>query len=79
MQMSLREQVVQCARQFEADIVCFGHSHIPETEFSHGRLLLNPGSIAEPRQNGRKHTYAILTVEKNKIPRADIHVITPGE
>ena len=24
MQMSLREQVVQCARQFEADIVCFG-------------------------------------------------------
>ena len=24
MQMSLREQVIQCARQFEADIVCFG-------------------------------------------------------
>ena len=24
MQMTLREQVVQCARQFEADIVCFG-------------------------------------------------------
>ena len=71
--------ILREAAKRSADIVCFGHSHIPEIEYSHGRLLLNPGSIAEPRQIGRKHTYAVLTVEKDKTPRADIHVITPGE
>ncbi len=67
------------AAKRSADVVCFGHSHIPEVEYSHGRLLLNPGSIAEPRQTGRKNTYAILTLEENKMPRADICVLTPGD
>ncbi len=59
-----------------ADVVCFGHTHIPEVEYSRGIVLLNPGSISEPRRIGREYTYAMLTLEKGKTPRADIRVVT---
>lgn len=47
------------AREMEADIVCFGHSHGLGAEMSDGILFINPGSIRLPR--GRKEkTYVIL-------------------
>ena len=55
-----------------ADIVCFGHTHEPLSCFRNGILLLNPGSIARPRQSPRRKTYAVLYLEKDKLPRGDI-------
>jgi len=37
------------ARQFEADIVVYGHSHIPEVAWVQDLLVFNPGSAAHPR------------------------------
>lgn len=54
------------AIELEADIVCFGHSHVLGAEMINGILFLNPGSILLPREL-RKKTYVILDVLKGKI------------
>lgn len=38
------------ARQENADVVVVGHSHRPELSELSGRLLVNPGSHADPRR-----------------------------
>lgn len=50
--------------EVEADIVCFGHSHILGAEQINGKLFINPGSILLPRSR-REKTYVILTLEKD--------------
>ncbi len=50
------------AEEKNAEAVLFGHTHIPKIEYSaSGKLLFNPGSLGEPRLQG-KATYGILTV-----------------
>ena len=49
------------ARQEDADIVVVGHSHRPEIAELDGRLLVNPGSYADPRRYRPAH--AELAVE----------------
>jgi putative phosphoesterase len=56
----------RAARSFgadEADVVCFGHSHMPLVErLPDGRLLLNPGSPTDRRRQPR-FSWALLEVE----------------
>ncbi|MGD6832016.1 metallophosphoesterase [Sutcliffiella halmapala] len=47
------------AEEEEANIVCFGHSHIAGAEYTGGILFVNPGSISLPRMT-RDKTYAII-------------------
>lgn len=47
------------ALEENADVVCFGHTHIAGAERSGELLLINPGSIRLPRLRDIK-TYAIL-------------------
>lgn len=47
-----------------ADVVVFGHTHRPVIKEMHGTMLINPGSLAYPRQAGRRPTY--VTMEKKK-------------
>jgi len=47
------------AEEVNADIVCFGHSHVLGAEMTGGKLFLNPGSIRMPRERVEK-TYIIL-------------------
>jgi putative phosphoesterase len=54
------------AREVEADIVCFGHSHILGAEMIEGILFINPGSILLPRERSEK-TYIILDVHEWKM------------
>lgn len=48
------------ARGIGADIVLFGHTHIPLTEYDEGLYLLNPGSVTAPL-NGRP-SYGIVDI-----------------
>jgi len=48
-------------KEIGADIVIFGHSHIPLTIEEENMLLLNPGSIGFPRGLSKK-SYAIMTL-----------------
>lgn len=54
------------ARAKGAEFAFFGHTHRPYYNKVNGVQLLNPGSISYPRQEGRKPSYAILTVEGDK-------------
>jgi putative phosphoesterase len=50
-------------RAEEADVVVFGHSHRPELLDTGERLLLNPGSHADPRGNPAAHAELTATRE----------------
>ncbi len=44
------------ARELEANICVFGHTHRPALQWKHGILFLNPGSLLN-------NSYAVLTIE----------------
>ena len=46
----------------DADVVVFGHSHIPWDGVEDGVHLLNPGSVADPRREPSP-SFAVLTVD----------------
>lgn len=54
------------AKEINADVVCFGHSHVLGAEVVNGTLFLNPGSILLPRERIEK-TYVILDLLEEKI------------
>ncbi|MFC0270213.1 metallophosphoesterase [Metabacillus herbersteinensis] len=56
--MNVKYRALEC----NADIVCFGHSHIAGAEMIDNILFINPGSIRLPRMR-KERTYAILSVE----------------
>lgn len=52
-----------CAKEKGADIAVYGHIHIPVYEKGEdGITVINPGSIAKPRQEGWKKTYVVMTI-----------------
>ena len=52
----------EAAEKNGADVAIFGHTHMPFMEEQNDILLLNPGSIAKPRQAGLKKTYAVINI-----------------
>ena len=59
----------------DADVVVFGHSHIPWLEPGvDGQLLLNPGSPTERRRQP-VHTLATFDVEDGRVVNAAIHEV----
>ena len=49
------------AMEKEADIVLFGHTHLPTEQFYAGATLYNPGSLGEPR--GVRSSFGVITVD----------------
>ena len=50
------------ARKKGADIVMFGHTHKPYVEEDNELLVLNPGSLSLPRQEGHRPTYIVMEI-----------------
>jgi putative phosphoesterase len=46
-----------------ADVVIYGHTHKPVAAETDGIYVFNPGSLSYPRQEGRKPSYLILTID----------------
>ena len=67
-----REMLIREGQKKEADVILYGHTHIPDVyrDKTTGILLVNPGSLCRPRQNTHVKTYAVLTVTEGKIPQA---------
>lgn len=55
------------ARQEGADAVVVGHSHRPELSELDGRLLINPGSHADPRRYRPGHVEVKATAEGSRV------------
>ncbi|PAT01030.1 hypothetical protein CI105_08840 [Candidatus Izimaplasma bacterium ZiA1] len=54
------------ALETEADIVLYGHTHIPKTDKVNNILIINPGSIYKPR-NFDNPTYLRIEIENGVI------------
>ena len=58
------------ALENQADLVLYGHTHVPFVEQSSQMTILNPGSISRPRQGDGKCSYAWLEF----LPNGEISV-----
>ncbi|MDQ0157343.1 metallophosphoesterase family protein [Robertmurraya andreesenii] len=58
------------AEEVNANVVCFGHTHILGAEMVRGKLFINPGSLLLPRGR-REKTYCILDIQDKSI---ELHV-----
>ncbi len=68
--------LVADAEANNCDITIYGHTHRPEIDESHdGLLVLNPGSLSYPRQEGRRKSYMILNLEDGVQPDAELKFI----
>ncbi|PKM50921.1 MAG: hypothetical protein CVV02_09400 [Firmicutes bacterium HGW-Firmicutes-7] len=50
------------AMQKQVDAVLFGHTHVPYIGYVNDLVLMNPGSISEPRR-GRMPSYGLLEID----------------
>lgn len=55
----------EAARERKVDIVMYGHTHIPSIDMSDDIIAINPGSITQPRQPGRRPSFILMEIDKN--------------
>lgn len=60
------------AKENEADIVMFGHTHVPLVTTENGIVFVNPGSVTYPRQEGHVPSYIIMNVDNDGDETFDI-------
>lgn len=64
--VNMTEEYLQdTARELGADIVMYGHTHLPVLEIEEDLVTLNPGSLTYPRQSGRRPSYIVMTLDDN--------------
>ncbi len=59
------QELIRAARAKGADVVLYGHTHVPDLSWENGIRIMNPGSISEPRQKTRKKTYGLIWVKED--------------
>jgi putative phosphoesterase len=57
------------------DIVMFGHTHKPMVDSGKNIIVVNPGSISYPRQEGRQASYIIMEIDSDGAADFTIHYI----
>ncbi|GFO56143.1 phosphoesterase [Geomonas sp. Red276] len=65
-------ELIGRGKQVGANLILYGHTHLPAVEAADGMLLINPGSLKE----GGSASYAVITVEGDEVG-AVIHGIAP--
>lgn len=60
----------------EADVIVFGHLHVPCNFHIDGKLLFNPGSTASPWPRSEPPTFGLLYLELGQPPQGEIIEIT---
>lgn len=48
----------------EANLLIYGHTHRPLVEIREELVILNPGSLSYPRQEGKLPSYIIMEIDK---------------
>lgn len=59
------DKLKDAARARNADIVLYGHTHIPSVDQSDDIIAVNPGSISQPRQPGRQPSYILMELDRH--------------
>lgn len=52
---------------FPADVICFGHSHVPYFYQDEDVMIINPGSLTIGRSYPRVNTYAIFDTQDRSV------------
>jgi putative phosphoesterase len=58
----------------DADIVCVGHSHLQFNMEVEGVVVVNPGSVGQPRDGDPRAAYAVITDHKIELKRVEYPV-----
>ena len=62
------EELEETGCRYGADIVLYGHTHMPLLVYKEKVILFNPGSISKPRQDGHKPVFGIIEInEKGEV------------
>ena len=56
------QKLRDAARARSVDIVMYGHTHKPYIDTESSPIVINPGSISYPRQEGRKPSYIVMHI-----------------
>ena len=67
----LREE----ARARKVNIVMFGHTHKPYLDIESDVMVINPGSISYPRQEGRRATYIMMEIDADKTAHFELKYV----
>ena len=57
------QELKQEAHDRGVDIVMYGHTHKPVVDRGKEIIAINPGSLTYPRQEGRRPSYIVMTIE----------------
>ncbi len=49
-----------------ADILILGHTHVPFVKMFGKRVIINPGSVGQPRDGDPRASYALVDIKKRK-------------
>lgn len=60
------ERIMEEGYARKADIVMFGHTHRPELVERGDITVLNPGSLSFPRQEGRRPSYMLMEIDRDR-------------
>jgi putative phosphoesterase len=60
------DRLIYKGLEVDADVVLYGHTHIPQVYYEGNLLVLNPGSTACPR-SGKKKTAAMIHIVEGKL------------
>lgn len=59
------EEIARMAQGRDFDIVMYGHTHRPLIDIRKDIIVMNPGSLSYPRQEGRRPSYIIMETDQN--------------
>ena len=57
--------LVYKGQEINADLILFGHTHIPILIQENDTIIMNPGSPSMPRGFDRKNTFGIIEIDEN--------------
>lgn len=68
--------ITRAGKSQGADIVMYGHTHLPLISHREGITVLNPGSMSYPRQEGRKPSFIMMEIDRKGEAHFTVHYMT---
>ena len=69
------DYLLRSARHEQANVVLFGHTHVPMIVEEGPVTLINPGSLTYPRQSGRRPSYIVGSANGSNKPEFEIRYV----
>jgi putative phosphoesterase len=58
----------------DADVICVGHTHHPYVLTVGEKLVINPGSVGQPRDGDPRASYAVIEGDRVELKRAEYSI-----